>query len=240
MEDKSSNLYQKMAKIMEIVGKIEKDGYNKFNKFSYQSIEAVNTAVRSAMNVHGVIMFSECVSAEVVEMQWNCQYEFTFVDITSGEARSCKWHQATPLANNKGVVDDKAMGKIHTYAQKYFLMRTFLVSTKGDIDLDASGDDEIGDPPIEQLATDETVVVVTKKEGKKTFMTIEGCTIWNREPFLELNYDKSVYDSLAETGVTTLPDPIKIVFYVNEKGYKEVLRIQRVSTKKVFTVKELD
>ena len=100
-------------------------------------------------------------------------------------------------------------------------------------------DSSAGNAPIEQLATDETVVVVTKKKGKETFMTVEGCTLWSRESFLDLNYDKSVYDGLAETGVTTLPDPIQIVFYVNEKGYKEVLRIQRVSTKKVFTVKEL-
>ena len=128
MASEVMNLWQKMAHVSKNVGAVKKDGYNKHNKYNYQSIEAVTDSLRELMADTGLAMFSECVSVVLDNQNWLCEYVFTFVDVDTGASKECKWHAAVP-ANN-----DKALGAAHSYAQKYFLMRTFLISSNEDLD----------------------------------------------------------------------------------------------------------
>jgi hypothetical protein len=139
MADKPMNLWQKMAYVSKNVGAVKKDGYNKHNKYNYQSIEAITSALRVLMADTGLTMFSECVAAVLDNGNWHCEYLFTFVDTENGDSKECKWRASVPAKN------DKAMGAAHSYAQKYFLMRTFMISSNEDIDLDSGGDNGAGE-----------------------------------------------------------------------------------------------
>src|SRR5690606_19764338 len=67
-----------------------------------------------------------------------------FIDAETGETLSQKWSSAAPhtliTRDGKEYGDDKALGKAHTYAEKYFLLRTFMITSKDDPDLDQNND----------------------------------------------------------------------------------------------------
>lgn len=130
----STGVYKKIAQVMGEVGAVSKDAKHG-QGFQYQSIEAVVSALRGHMAQAGLIMLSECIASEDTGSQWVCDYRFTFVDVEDGSSHTLAWQQATPHKNGS---DDKAMGKNHTYAQKYFLLRTFMITSKDDVDADTN------------------------------------------------------------------------------------------------------
>lgn len=133
-EQQSFGVYQKIAEVMKRVGSVGKDAKHG-QGFRYQSAEQVSSSLRGHMADVGLILLSECVASDDTGSQWICDYRFTFIDVEDGSNHSLAWQQATPHKDGK---DDKAMGKNHTYAQKYFLLRTFMVSSKDDVDADTN------------------------------------------------------------------------------------------------------
>lgn len=140
MSEKSFGVYGKIAKTMLEMGAVGKDAKH-FQGYQYQSAEAVVTALRGVMANIGLVMLSECIQSTDTGSEWLCEYRFTFVDIEDGSSHSLLWQQSTPYMM-KDKLDDKAMGKNHTYAQKYFLLRTFLISSKDDPDADTNISDD--------------------------------------------------------------------------------------------------
>lgn len=92
--------------------------------------------------------------------------------------------------------------------------------------------------------TNETNIIVTKVNGNKKWYVIEGCVIWSRDCFIELEFCKEgdeVYIHLGNTGETKLSDNVRIVYeevQKNDKTQKNALRIQRINTEKVYVIKE--
>jgi len=247
----NTNLFKKLVQVRQAVGKVDKDGNNSFQKFRFQSIEAINTAIRSALNDAGIWMFSECTGIDIVmgsetkEHYAKCKYRYTFVDGDTGQAQALEWEQGAPIANNNAVMNDKAVGIIHSYAQKYFLIRTFLITTQEDIELDMDGSASTQSAPqsngtssqdedtrqSESGATEATDVVVTKiGENERPYLVIEGCTFFSREPLRELGFD---VEGLDKQGVHNLPDKVQIVWEL-DNGFKKPLRLRRDSTGKIY------
>lgn len=249
MASEKLNLYQKMAHVSLNVGAIAKNEKH-YSGYMFQSIEAVSDALRNLMADIGLVMFTECTSYEWLEGHWVCSYIFTFVDADTGKSQACHWQQSTQAVSAKGKVDDKAMGINHSYAQKYFLMRTFLISSNQDVDenedasVNSQWKKQVLQPKPTELATDETNIVITNVNGNKTWHVIEGCVVWSRDVFIELGFcdkDDEVYEHLAQVGVTKLSDNIRVVYSEITKGdktQKNALRIQRVDTEEVYVIKE--
>lgn len=137
------NLAMKMIKIMQDVEYIQKTGFNSFHKYKYATDSDVAAAFSKAMRKHNVFMFSSILerSCDRYMTRGNketflitVKLEVTFVDADSGE-------QFTGTYFGDGSdSDDKGVYKAMTGAQKYALMKTFLVETGDDPERDNTND----------------------------------------------------------------------------------------------------
>lgn len=137
-------LVKKLAKVMKEVKYIEKKGFNKFNNYKYATESDVAEKVREVLAEENVIMLPdvvEHVTREHVNRKGNTEYiatvkvRFTFIDGDSGEELSIH------SAGEGQDAGDKAVYKAITGAQKYALMKAFMIPTGDDPEAD-NGVDE--------------------------------------------------------------------------------------------------
>lgn len=135
------NLYEKLLAMQKGIDKLVKDGQNTSDKYRYVSSDQVLDTVRPAMNKLQLLLIpevSEAVLHEGITKSGTTRYmtevrlSFVWLDVESGERLAVPFYaQGVDLAGEKGV------GKALTYAEKYFLMKFFHVSTAKD---DPDGD----------------------------------------------------------------------------------------------------
>lgn len=135
MNDKAK-LFAKMAKVMGELARIPKNGHN--NHFNYDfAIDAdVSDAIRSKLAENGIAFFAsmvDCAQSEVggKSVRTIATFEFTFACTETGESMTCRW------SGESIGSDDKGVNKASTAALKYFLLKTFIISTGDDPDADA-------------------------------------------------------------------------------------------------------
>jgi len=130
-----NKLSKKMICIADDVKYIQKQGRNQFHKYNYVTESDVISAFSKAMKKQGVFMFSSIVERDCQSYKTGggkdaflvtVKMQVTFVDTESGESFSCIFYGDGSDSN------DKAIYKAITGAQKYALMKTFLVAT-GDV-----------------------------------------------------------------------------------------------------------
>lgn len=130
----------KILKVIESVGSVQKDGKNQHQGYNYTSAEAFLAAIRVPMVEHGLVCIPAHVGTDIVDGLYICRYEFTLIDIDDPEqVMTLPWMHSIPIMakSSKGdYLDDKALGKSQTYAHRYFLMKLFLITDK-DSDIDA-------------------------------------------------------------------------------------------------------
>lgn len=132
------SLVRKLAEIMALVERVPKNGRNSFQNYSYATEADIAAAVRSAMAERNLMLFPS-----VRETQWSvlegknskqrlCSMRvlFTVEDGDSGEQRSFEmWGEGQD-------VGDKASYKAITGAEKYALLKLFLIPTGDDPEAD--------------------------------------------------------------------------------------------------------
>lgn len=128
------NLHEKLLEIRKTCPYLKKEnpGYN----YKYVSSSQTLAAFRAKMDELGVLLVPEIVSSrftEVKDQKGNPEYftelemKFTWVDVNNpGDTLVCHW--AGQGVDNK----EKGVGKALTYAEKYFLLKTFNVATDKD------------------------------------------------------------------------------------------------------------
>lgn len=138
-----ASLFAKMATVMKTVTRVPKEGYNGFHKYKYATADDVADVIREAMGDANLALFVEMGEPrqEVYEyesdggkkkqtIRTTILFHFTFACGDTGATRTVPW---------TGQVDDnsdKAVNKCATLAEKYFLMKTFVVSAGDDPDGD--------------------------------------------------------------------------------------------------------
>src|SRR5690606_33447300 len=153
-------LVKKLAKVMSEVKYIKKNGFNKFNNYSYATESDVAEKVREVLADQQVIMLPDVVehsTREHVNRKGNTEYiatvkvKFTFIDGETGEELSIH------SAGEGQDAGDKAVYKAITGAQKYALMKAFMIPTGDDPESDSGVDrrnaSQEGDEPSEPPAT---------------------------------------------------------------------------------------
>jgi hypothetical protein len=138
-----ARLYGKMAKVMGIVNRVPKSGTNTFHNYRYASADDVADTIRGAMsevNLALIVRMGE-VKQETVEyqssskttrtMRTTINFNFIFACGDTGAVISAPW--TSQVDDNS----DKAINKCATSAEKYFLMKTFIVSAGDEPDADA-------------------------------------------------------------------------------------------------------
>lgn len=122
----NSNIYKKMLNIMNNMSRVPKNGYNSYNKYKYVKEEDLVDYIRPLLVENGLAFTSNMVEQERNEDFTKVKMEFTLVDVDTQETlTSIYWGEGQDK-------QDKGIYKAVTGAEKYFLMKTFLVATGDD------------------------------------------------------------------------------------------------------------
>lgn len=139
-----TTLVKKLAKVMQEVKYIQKKGYNKFHNYKYATEADVAEKVREVLAEQNVVMIANTTSHSVrehINQKGNREYivtvnvEFRFIDGDSGETITFN------MAGEGQDAGDKGTYKAITGAQKYALMKTFMIPTGDDPEQDEGVDE---------------------------------------------------------------------------------------------------
>jgi hypothetical protein len=135
-QQKGNSLAVKMAKVMAAVHRIPKTGYNSFHNYKFATEADVAELIRELLADNGVAFLPSVVpgSIERFEVPGNKGANFVtrlwlsvkFVDGDSGEVLESTWPGEGQDNGDKGCY------KAITGAEKYALMKTFLIPTGDD------------------------------------------------------------------------------------------------------------
>lgn len=138
------SLVMKLAEVMQQVKYIQKRGHNKFHNYKYATESDVAEKVREELAARHIIMIPNVVSEsnrEHTNAKGKTEYiatvtmEFRFLDGESGEEIS---FHSVGEGQDAG---DKAVYKAITGAQKYALMKAFMIPTGDDPEADSGADE---------------------------------------------------------------------------------------------------
>jgi hypothetical protein len=144
MTTEKKSLVAKLSEVMKEVKYIEKKGYNSFHKYKYATESDVAEKVRESLVERNVIMVPNMVSHDVREhtnAKGKTEYivtvnmEFKFMDGDNGQEITFNMYGEGQDAG------DKAVYKAITGAQKYALMKVFMIPTGDDPEADNSTDE---------------------------------------------------------------------------------------------------
>lgn len=136
-------LVKKLVKVMQQVKYIQKRGHNKFHNYTYATEADIAEAVREVLSENNVMLIPNMLSHEIMEKtnrSGNVEYivtvkmEFTFYDGDTGE--TITYH----MSGQGQDAGDKGIYKAVTGAQKYALMKAFMIPTGDDPEADESVD----------------------------------------------------------------------------------------------------
>jgi hypothetical protein len=160
MSEKKS-LVAKLSEVMKEVKYIEKKGYNSFHKYKYATESDVAEKVRESLAERNVIMIPNMVSHDVREhtnAKGKTEYivtvnmEFKFMDGDNGQEITFNMYGEGQDAG------DKAVYKAITGAQKYALMKAFMIPTGDDPEADNGTDERnAGNTNSQSIQKDEAI-----------------------------------------------------------------------------------
>lgn len=137
--EQTPGLYPKLCKVMAQISRLPKSGYNAGQKYRFASESDLTDMIRPLLADQGVFLFSSMDSVEQTPIEsqsgtrgthTRATFTFTFVDAATGEMKASQW------VGEAMDYQDKSINKAATAALKYFLLKTFLIST-GEADDDA-------------------------------------------------------------------------------------------------------
>lgn len=170
-ETQQLNLYQKLAKITGEIGVIAKDGNNQQQKYKYIEYETIAGKFRELFSKYGVVLIPSMVEQERSAITTSrgssgvstvCHFEFTVVNADKPDDRFVvKWQ------GEAADYGDKATNKAATAAVKYYLMRQFNISSKGDEDPDSQTPEVTAKQQKPAMASVRQIVAVSKLLASK-------------------------------------------------------------------------
>lgn len=125
------NIYQKVARLRDLIEAIPKDAHNDHFKFDYTSSNAVLSAVKSTMGELGLIVIPSVDKTNVIQTERSFLTEmwltYTWINTEKPEERfEQNWYAQGKDANELGP------GKAYTYAEKYLFLKLLNVATSED------------------------------------------------------------------------------------------------------------
>lgn len=135
-----ASLYAKMAHVLGAISRIPKNGYNTHFKYAFATASDITDAVRAEMSQAGLCMFVSIEDVQRIPMQTRSGETTNTVitlqiSICDGDTGVC-WISSW---KGEGIDNqDKGISKAVTAAVKYFLIKTFMIST-GDTSDDPDG-----------------------------------------------------------------------------------------------------
>lgn len=131
-----NSLVIKLTKVLNAASKVKKSGYNTFQKYHYITEGDLLEAIREEIAKLGIFIFSsieEVATREVGDKKdfiTTVKIRYTFVDGESGESQEVVFFGEGTDKQDKGIY------KAITGANKYFLLKTFMLSGDDDPEKD--------------------------------------------------------------------------------------------------------
>lgn len=126
-------LATKLARVLADVRRVPKTGRNDFHKYDYATESDLVDHLRDKLAEQGVAIFPSVTDHTVApleggrgELLATVTLDITIIDGESGDEMTTRW---VGQGMDKG---DKSYYKAYTGAMKYFLMKTFMISTGDD------------------------------------------------------------------------------------------------------------
>jgi len=135
-----ASLFAKLARVMGKLKKLPKTGYNTHFKYKFVTDGDVSDAVRAALASEGVAFFASLQLLEQEAKKTRAQFIFTFADGETGATWSCNWTGEAIDTQDKGIA------KAATSALKYFLLKTFVLSSGDPTDDNDNAPSSSGQP----------------------------------------------------------------------------------------------
>jgi hypothetical protein len=118
-----NNLHAKMARIMGRLERLPKTGTNKHFNYKFVTDSDVSDTIRAELAAENIGFYASMTHHDREGVHTQVEMEYTFACGDTGETFTCHWRGE---ANDK---QDKGITKAVTSATKYFLMKTFVLST---------------------------------------------------------------------------------------------------------------
>lgn len=142
----AASIVRKMLAVMNEVGYVQKDGKNEFHGYRYASEANAIAALRPALIKHGLVMVPS------VEHVTHDEHGNTHVEMlyrlmdAGGNCIEFKFSGSGNDRSRSGAVGDKGIYKAITGANKYALLKTFLLETGDDPEEVSDADRESNKP----------------------------------------------------------------------------------------------
>lgn len=195
-----NKLIAAIAGVMETVGKIGKDNFNKFDKYKFTSIDDFMSATSKACASHGVVVIQNEVSREVIskktsrgEASW-LMLDFCF-DVHHSEGGSITGLKRSVAVPFTGA---QAFGSAQSYALKQFMRSLFQIATGDADDPDSAPTPPaatVPDIPPAPISEDKYAELVATAEKMDAFPDAETFKEW-----IEKTCGKKLYELSATEG----------------------------------------
>lgn len=138
----TGNIHSRLARILALIEAIPKEGRNDFHGYDYVKEDTLTQQIRPMLAAEGI---SLVFGAEEIVLEDNCiaHVRCTFtLGCSEGEPITTTVWGAGRDADRNHQRGDKAVYKAMTGATKYFLYKTFLVTTGDDVENDIPAADQ--------------------------------------------------------------------------------------------------
>lgn len=225
------NLYQKLAAITGEVGPVAKGGTNTQQNYAYIEYAAVAGALRDLFAKYGVIIVPNMGERTLSPLAGGkgtyTEIKFTFDVINADkpdERFSVEW------VGESSDYGDKGTNKAATAALKYYLMRQFNVSEKGEVEADS---ETINDHPPKVAAKPSAPERITDDQIKKLFATLgdKGITGDDQKRLVYKMAKVESTKDITKVNATAIIDKLtkatteQLTAYLNDKPTPEQLKL---------------
>ena len=213
-------LYSKLTNVMQKIGTIPKNGYNKHFDYNYSTAEDVKNAIRPLLAQENIWVSSNVIEEKTKTFENSSGTVMTKSMVTMDFGLNCGDNGARVVIRTKGVSldnSDKYLYKAFTGATKYFYINNFALDAADDPEMDSYSDEVI----------EEEDVVENTSEEKNKDDSQEGNSSKSK-PKKETNNELS-NNHLADIKqlYSEFPDIVEeeALSYLDEIGKKQDLKI---------------
>jgi hypothetical protein len=171
------SLLKKLCAIQSEIESIEKSGYNDFQKYKYVKESDVLDAVRPLLVKHNVVLTMNTVEITNIVDMTQTKIAYTWYCVDTGE-------NLTTHGYSQGCDKlDKGIYKAYTGGLKYFLMKSFLISSEDDPENEKQSNDQVIQKPLPSQGSPHAVICPSGKNRGLPITQIHTSDLEN-----DLNY----------------------------------------------------
>ena len=152
-EKQTPSLSARMVNVMGGVKRIRKSGFNDFHKYAFATSEDVSDLIRELLSENGIAFLpsvdeiKQAPTPNGKGVITTVKFNMSLLCAESNEIFNANWYSESIDSSDKGI------NKACTAGVKYFLLKTFLVSSGDEIDPDEESPSISDTKPVEKITS---------------------------------------------------------------------------------------